>query len=70
MSPEMIIQVLLGVLGFFGVMTLNDLKNTVKEATRSVEELNIKVAVIIARTEIHGEEIEKLKEDMRKFTKE
>lgn len=67
MSPEMIIQVLLGILGFFGVMTLNDLKNTVKEATKSIEELNIRVAVIVARTEIHHEEIEKIKEEMEKL---
>lgn len=70
MSPEMLIQILLGILGFFGVMTLNDLKNTVKEATKSVEELNVKVAVIIARTEIHGEEIERIKENLKKINRE
>lgn len=70
MSPEMIIQVLLGILGFFGVMTLNDLKNTVKDATKSVEELNVKVAVIIARTEIHGEEIDRIKENLKKLNRE
>lgn len=70
MSPELVIQALLGILGFFGVMTLNDLKNTVKEATKSIEELNIKVAVVIARTEIHGEEIDRIKENLKKLNKE
>lgn len=67
MTTEMLIQVLLAVLGFFGVLTLNDVKNTIKEATKSIEELNIKVAVVIERTEHHAEEIEKIKDNQHRL---
>lgn len=62
-----ILQVLMAIVGFFGVFILNDLKKSVEKATDSVNELNQKVSVIIEKSERHDKEIDALKENDEKF---
>lgn len=60
--------VLLSIIGFLIVRTMDgmredmrDTRNAVVDASKSVQELNTKVAIVIERTEIHSEEIERIK---------
>jgi len=62
MSISEVIQIALSILGCLGLYILNDLKKAVNEATKSVGQLNIKVGVIIEKTERHDKEIDDMKE--------
>jgi hypothetical protein len=60
--------VLMAIIGFLIVRTMDgmreDMKDTriaVVDAAKSVQELNVKIAVVIERTEIHDEEIGRIK---------
>jgi len=62
MSINEITQIVLSTLGCLGLYILNDLKKSVDMATKSVGQLNIKVGVIIEKTERHDKEIDDMKE--------
>lgn len=60
MSPE-VLNILLSVLGFLAVYYFKELSSDIKEAVKSVNELNTKVGVIIERTDSHSNEIMAIK---------
>jgi outer membrane murein-binding lipoprotein Lpp len=55
-------NIILGVAAFLGAFFLKNLSKNIEEITISVKDLNNKVAVIIERTETHGQEIQILRE--------
>lgn len=50
------------VIGTLVLRTLNSMNTSLKEAGKSVAELNVKVAVVIQALEYHDERIKKLEE--------
>lgn len=57
-----VVGILLTVIGSLGLIILNSMKESVKDAGDSVKELNVKVAIVIERIEYHDERIKKLEE--------
>jgi len=55
-------QVFVGIAAFLAIFYFHDLASSIKEATSAIKELNIKVGVIIERTEVHAHEIAFLRE--------
>jgi uncharacterized protein YoxC len=55
-------SIVLGIATFFAAYFLKNLSKSMEEITESVKDLNKKVAVIIERTETHGQEIQILRE--------
>jgi len=56
------LSTLLTVIGVLGLRILNTMSKSVETAGKSVEKLNVKVAVVIERIEYHDERIKKLEE--------
>lgn len=54
-------EIILTALGILFMFILNDMKESLKEASKSVERLNRNVAVILERIEKHDEEINEIK---------
>jgi len=50
-------EITVAVIGALGMFILNDIKESVKNATKSVEKLNNNVAIILSRIEQHDDEI-------------
>jgi len=64
MSLSDILNIAIGSLGFFCVYILNDLTKSVRDATKEISELNIKIGTIIARHESQEKEIDDMKESI------
>lgn len=60
MSTDQIIQIVIGVLGFFLVGLLSRIDRSLDRLTDSVEVLNKNVAVIVERVDSHEKRIDKL----------
>ncbi len=60
MTVQMAIEIGLGIIGFFLSFVVYSLRDVLIEAVHSIQELNIKVAVIIQKTEAHEEKINSL----------
>lgn len=58
------IEMLYTALGAILLVMLNDMRESIKEASKSVERLNRNVAVILERVEKHDEEIAEHKEKL------
>jgi hypothetical protein len=57
-----VIGVLLTTIGTLGLLILNSMRGEMKAGGKSIEKLNVKVAVVIERIEYHDERIKKLEE--------
>lgn len=60
MVDEVLLTVALGVLGYIGVKLIDILTN-IKD---SIEELNVKIALVIAKTDTHEKRLDKLEEKL------
>lgn len=60
-----VLSTLLTIIGVLGLRILNTMSKSVEIAGKSVEKLNVKVAVVIERIEYHDERIKKLEERSR-----
>jgi len=60
-----IIGLLVTVIGSLGLIILNSMKDEMKMGSKSVEKLNVKIAVVIERIEYHDERIKRLEEKER-----
>lgn len=60
----------LAVLGFFAVRTLGHIDESMKCMTESINELNIKMGIVIEKTTAHELQIQKLDERTRALEKE
>jgi hypothetical protein len=59
------VGMLLSIIGTMGLIILNSMRKSVDIAGESVNELNVKVAVVIERIEYHDERIKRLEEKER-----
>lgn len=57
-----ILSTLLTIIGVLGLRILNTMSKAVEVAGKSVEKLNVKVAIVIERIEYHDERIKRLEE--------
>lgn len=57
-------EVVYSVIGALLMIMLNDMRESIKEASKSVEKLNRNVAVILERVEKHDEEIAEHKQKL------
>ena len=57
-----IIGLLVTIIGSLGLIILNSMKEEMKTGSKSVEKLNVKIAVVIERIEYHDERIKRLEE--------
>lgn len=58
------VEVVYSVIGALLMIMLNDMRESIKEASKSVEKLNRNVAVILERVEKHDEEIAEHKQKL------
>lgn len=58
------VEVVYSVIGALLMVMLNDMRESIKEASKSVEKLNRNVAVILERVEKHDEEIAEHKQKL------
>lgn len=56
------LDIVLSICGFLAVYLIRNMSESLKEMSEATKELNEKVAVIIERTETHGQEITYLRE--------
>lgn len=61
------IEVVYSVLGAILMIMLNDMRESIKEASKSVEKLNTNVAIILERVEKHDEEIAEHKTQLQEL---
>jgi hypothetical protein len=57
-----VVGVLLTTIGTLGLLILNSMRSEMKAGGKSIEKLNVKVAVVIERIEYHDERIKRLEE--------
>ena len=57
---QMLVESAIAVLGFFLVYLFNRLTQDLGKLTNSVEQLNVKIAVVISRLETHSERLDRL----------
>jgi hypothetical protein len=50
---RIVTEIVLGMIGFFAVTTLNGIKKSIDETRHSVDELNVKFAKIVEKSEWH-----------------
>jgi len=63
----MSIEMVYSVLGAILMIMLNDMRESIKEASKSVEKLNTNVAIILERVEKHDEEIAEHKTQLQEL---
>jgi uncharacterized protein YoxC len=59
-SPEtyrLALEIVMGIIGFFAISTLNSIRQSIDDAKKSIDELNIKMAHIIEKTAFHEKTI-------------
>lgn len=47
----------MAVIGFFAVTTLGDIRKAIEHTKKSVEELNVKIAIVIEKTTNHEKQL-------------
>lgn len=57
-----VIGAMLSIIGTLGLIILNSMREEMRAGGKSVEKLNVKVAIVIERIEWHDERIKKLEE--------
>jgi hypothetical protein len=58
MNLDHFMNLALGAIGFFAVTVLNDIRKSIDETKKSVDELNLKVAIVIEKTANHERQLE------------
>lgn len=61
------LEVLYSAMGALVMIMLNDMRESIKEASKSVEKLNTNVAIILERVEKHDEEIAEHKTQLQEL---
>ena len=64
---ENLTEIAIACTGVLAMLILNDMRDSLKEASRSVEKLNTNVAVILERVESHDEELKDHKTQLQEL---